>query len=51
MVIVAAWKEFWYDARDEGPVERGSDLEDFSFYCLGVLELADARQTYRRNWE
>lgn len=37
MVVVAAWKEFWYDARKEPPIIRGSDLEDFSMYCAGVF--------------
>ncbi|MGA7919065.1 MAG: hypothetical protein WCA38_05285 [Candidatus Acidiferrales bacterium] len=35
-VALAAWKEFWYDKHDENKATRGSDLEDFTFYMLGI---------------
>jgi hypothetical protein len=35
-VALAAWKEFYWDKHKEPADERGSDLEDFSFYCLGM---------------
>jgi hypothetical protein len=34
--IAAAVKEFWYDEHYETPEVRGSSLEDFVFYFLGV---------------
>jgi len=34
---LAAWKEFWWDSHKENAATRGSDLEDFSFYMLGIL--------------
>jgi hypothetical protein len=37
IVLFAAGKEFWYDARYETAEVRGSDLEDFSFYIAGAL--------------
>jgi len=36
VVVFAAVKEFWYDHTYEAPATRGSDLEDFLFYALGV---------------
>jgi hypothetical protein len=36
-VALAAFKEFWYDKHDENAETRGSDLEDFSFYVLGIV--------------
>jgi hypothetical protein len=36
-VALAAWKEGYYDPRHENAATRGSDLEDFSFYMLGIL--------------
>ena len=36
-VAIAAWKEFWYDPRNETIVEQGSGLEDFSRYVFGFL--------------
>ncbi len=35
-VGLAALKEFVVDPRTENEATRGSDLEDFSFYCLGM---------------
>lgn len=35
-VGLAAFKEFWYDPHYENPATRGSDLEDFSFYLVGI---------------
>jgi hypothetical protein len=35
-VALAAWKEFWYDKHDENAATRGSDLEDFTFYMVGI---------------
>jgi hypothetical protein len=32
----AAVKEFWYDYRYEDAVTRGSSLEDFVFYIVGL---------------
>jgi hypothetical protein len=32
----AAIKEFWYDQNYETAEVRGSNLEDFSFYMVGV---------------
>ena len=34
--IYAATKEFWYDEKYETPEIRGSSLEDFLFYILGL---------------
>jgi hypothetical protein len=36
VLAFAAVKEFWYDHTYESPQTRGSDLEDFLFYALGV---------------
>lgn len=36
-VLLAAWKEFYWDERFEGPDERGSSLEDFCFYVVGLV--------------
>jgi hypothetical protein len=36
-VVAAGVKEFWYDANFENQATRGSDLEDFSFYVLGIV--------------
>lgn len=41
-VVAAAVKEFWYDLRYETDDAAGSggvtgSIEDFSFYCLGLL--------------
>jgi hypothetical protein len=36
-VALAAGKEFWYDAKYEDEVVRGSSLEDFAFYCIGFV--------------
>lgn len=33
----AAIKEFYWDYNFESPTDRGSDLEDFSFYMLGAF--------------
>lgn len=33
---LAAWKEFWYDYHYETPAVRGSSLEDFLFYMIGI---------------
>lgn len=35
-VGLAFWKEFWYDYRYESAEARGSSLEDFLFYLLGI---------------
>lgn len=35
-VTLAAWKEFFYDEHYENDETRGSSLEDFSFYLLGI---------------
>jgi hypothetical protein len=35
-VVLAALKEFLYDQYCESPAVRGSNLEDFSFYCVGL---------------
>lgn len=34
-VCLAALKEFWYDQHYEDEVVRGSNMEDFAFYCVG----------------
>src|ERR1035437_8058287 len=39
-VLYAAIKEFWFDARYENQLTRGSDLEDFIFLVLGVAVAA-----------
>jgi hypothetical protein len=39
-IALAAWKEFWYDRHYESDEERGSDLEDFAFYCIGIAYAA-----------
>jgi len=36
-VAYAAWHEFIRDPAKENPATRGSDLEDFSFLCLGPV--------------
>jgi len=36
-VVVTAWKEFWYDYKYETEIVRGSSLEDFVFYCVGLF--------------
>jgi hypothetical protein len=36
-VIYAAAKEFWYDFQYESAAVRGSSLEDFLFYLLGLF--------------
>ena len=36
-VAAAGVKEFWYDKNYENAATRGSDFEDFSFYCLGII--------------
>lgn len=36
-IVWAALKEFYFDHFYEDPVTRGSDLEDFIYYCVGVL--------------
>ncbi len=33
---LAAGKEFWYDYKYETPEVRGSSLEDFAFYLIGI---------------
>lgn len=35
-VVATAIKEFWYDYRFETVDERGSSLQDFLFYQLGI---------------
>ena len=35
-ILAAAVKEFWYDQNYETPEVRGSNLQDFSFYCAGL---------------
>lgn len=35
-IVAAAIKEFWYDQHFESAEVRGSNLKDFSFYCLGI---------------
>ena len=35
-IIAAAVKEFWWDSHEENAATRGSDLEDFAFYCVGI---------------
>jgi hypothetical protein len=37
VLLYAAVKEFWYDAKYENAATRGSDLEDFSFLVAGPL--------------
>jgi hypothetical protein len=40
-IVVAALKEFAYDAHWQEPDIRGSDLRDFTFYMIGgVIALA-----------
>jgi len=36
MIAFAAIKEFWYDQQYESPEVRGSNLRDFTFYCVGI---------------
>ena len=36
-MVIFATKEFWYDFKYETPEVRGSSLEDFLFYCVGIL--------------
>lgn len=33
---LAALKEFWFDQNYENAAERGSNLKDFIFYCVGI---------------
>lgn len=37
ITLWAGVKEFWYDEKYEDPTVRGSSLEDFLFYMLGLL--------------
>jgi hypothetical protein len=40
LIGVTAWasfKEFYIDAKYEDPAIRGSDMEDFLFYMLGLV--------------
>jgi hypothetical protein len=36
-VALAAWKEGYYDVHHENAATRGSGLEDFAFYMVGIL--------------
>lgn len=36
-VFLAALKEFWYDYKYETKEVRGSSIEDFMFYLVGLL--------------
>jgi hypothetical protein len=36
IILFAAIKEFYYDERYESTEERGSNLRDFAYYCVGV---------------
>lgn len=36
-VGAAAIKEFWYDEKYESASVRGSSLEDFLWYCVGII--------------
>lgn len=35
-VVLAAWKEGYYDPRHENAATRGSGREDFTFYMVGI---------------
>jgi hypothetical protein len=37
MLVWAVMKEFWYDEKYETPEVRGSGLEDFLFYAIGIV--------------
>jgi 1,4-dihydroxy-2-naphthoate octaprenyltransferase len=37
VVILAAVKEFWFDKNYEDAATRGSDFEDWSYYCVGAI--------------
>ena len=37
LVLFASVKEFWYDENYETADERGSNLEDFGFYMVGLV--------------
>lgn len=39
-VAITAWKEFWYDYKYETDEVRGSSLEDFAFYWIGLFGAA-----------
>jgi hypothetical protein len=36
-IALAAFKEGWYDPRYENAATRGSGLEDFAFYMVGIV--------------
>jgi hypothetical protein len=36
-MAIAAAKEFWYDEKYETTEVRGSSLEDFTYYCVGLI--------------
>lgn len=36
-IVAAGVKEFWYDEKYETIEVRGSSLEDFTFYCVGLV--------------
>lgn len=36
MIAFAAVKEFWYDAKHENPLVRGSSPLDFAMYAAGI---------------
>lgn len=36
-VLLAAVKEFWWDYRFENTEVRGSSMEDFNVYCMGLI--------------
>lgn len=49
MVLFAALKEFWFDAKYEDVETRGSSPRDFAFYASGVA-LAFAVYAIRLAW-
>lgn len=36
-IVYASVKEFWYDNAYETEEQRGSNAEDFGFYCCGAV--------------
>ena len=47
-VVLAGLKEFWYDYKYETVDVRGSSLEDFTFYMVGVFTAVIS--VYVKNW-
>jgi len=53
-IIYACVKELWYDTVYETAAQRGSNAEDFGFYCVGavaalLLYACRLYYDYRRN--